>query len=230
MKKGVKQSSIVVAGIEIPKSEKHKKFCQEFAKTNNPELACKAAGFKASYSKAQYWKPLLIRYDKYIQRLMATKERAVAKELVLDQKDILKEMLAVAMADPLNYVEETMVTDDEGKLVRALKQKDITKLTREERASITKIRFVNGGVEYDLVSEGAKHTYLKDLGQHLGLFHQKLIAEHRHQHTHNLNFQGVSPDKLAELEAQALAVLGNEGKRLLGIPIDVEFEDVTPEA
>lgn len=231
MKKGVKQASIVVAGVEVPKTERHKRFCEEFARSSNPDLACKAAGFAPSYSKSQYWKPLLARYDKHIQRLRSNNAKAVSKTIALDQKDILNEMMAIGFANAQDYCKQVMVeVERDGKKVleQHTVRKDITELTRAQSAAIKNVKFLaNGTVEYELPDDKNKHPYLKDLGQHLGLFHQKLIAEHRHQHTHQLSFRGVDPAQLAKLEAQALAVLGNEGKRMLGIPLDAEYEDVT---
>lgn len=226
-KRTLNKKSVVVAGSELPKDERHQAFCRLYATHNDPVRASREAGFSESWIKKCRYKDLVVRYDKHIVGLMQAKEKQIGKSLALSQEAILEEMKSIAFANAQDYVKEVV---DEATGTKKFVRKELHELTRAQAAAISDVKFLkNGTIVYKLPDDKAKHPYLKDLGQHLGLFHQKLIAEHRHKHMHQLSFEGVDPAKLVELERAALEVLGIEGKRLLGETIEGDYEDVTAE-
>lgn len=218
-----------VGGMVVPRDERHKKFCDELIKTHDPRIAGRNAGFSESWISLGHYKKLIIKYDKYLAKRMDKTEKEVARVMVLDQQKILDEYMAIAFANPLDYIETEITTDGKGNEIRKHRRKDVTQLTRAQAAAISEIKFKpDGSVTYKLPDDKTKHPYLKDLGQHLGLFHQKLIAEHRHQHLHQLSFRGADPSKLEQLEQQLLDALGPDAARMLGIQIEgVEYNDIT---
>lgn len=161
---------------------------------------------------------LLTRYKAYLSQKMERHENAVAKELVLEQKDILNEMMAIGFANAQDYY---VITDEvvNGKNIKKRTLKPIEELTRAQAAAVSCItQHPDGSITYVIPDEKSKHPYLKDLGQHLGLFHPKLIQEHRHQHIHAaLSFRDLDPAKLEQFETQLIEALGPAGRRMLGI-------------
>lgn len=232
----LKKNLPATVGDAIPKTDQEKLFCKEWLKDFDHVRAARVAEYGARSINNGIGSELVVRFGKYLAAMKEHKEKAVAKELALDQIDILKAMRAMAEANPQDYVMEVEeeITDDKGekKKVMCLRRKPLMQLTREQAAVISDVTFhKNGSVSYRLPSPKDKHPYLKDLGQHLGLFHPKLIQEHRYERRQaGVSLKDVDGAKLAEFESLLLKALGTEGRRMLGLPIiDGEFEDVTQE-
>lgn len=219
-----------VGGINIPKTEMHRAFCRAWLMHYDHNLAAVEAGFSKKSVNRGIGKELFSKYAEHLTRGKELKEKQLAKELALDQKDILKEMMAIGFANAQDYAKEVESVVG-GKTVKQWIQKPLHELTRGQAAAISKVSFHNGGVTYEIPDEKSKHPYLRDLGQHLGLFHPALIHEHRHEHRHRaLSFRDMDVGKLAAAEKMMIEALGPEGRRMLGIQDvqDAEFEDVTP--
>lgn len=233
-----KSQVVLVPKMALPKSDMHKAFCEAWLKHFDHKKACLEAGYSRSWCNKNNPKKLLDRYLMYLTERRQALERRVSKELALEQKDILAAMYAIASSNVQDYVkeveEEEEITDESGLkhkvLVKRIRQKSVLELTREQASALSEITcHPNGTVTYKLPDERSKHPYWKDLGQHLGLFHPKLIAEHRHEHRHRvLSFRDMDSDKLAKAERFLMEAMGQEGRRMLGV-MDAEFEDITPE-
>lgn len=224
--------------IEVPKQPMHVAFCEAWLKHFDHKRAALDAGYSKSWVAKNNPRELMERFASYLQKRREQKEAAIAKELALEQKDILSAMYAVASSNVQDYVKEVdeleEVVDQDGTkkqvVVRRLRPKGVLELTREQAAALSSVVFhPNGTVSYALPDDRTKHMYWKDLGQHLGLFHPKLIAEHRHEHRHRMvSFRDMDAEKLAQAEAMFLEAMGQEGKRMLGI-IEGEYEDISAE-
>lgn len=216
-----------IDGMALPVSAQDKLFCERWLIHHNQVQASEEAGWSPKSVKHGIGSHKFQRYEKYLAFQLQRNAQAIAKKFVLKQQDILSEMMAIGYANPQDYI-DMVPMKIKGKERLVERRKPIHELTRAQAAAISNVQFLpNGEVTYDLPDSAAKHPYLRDLGQHLGLFHQKLIQEHIHAHMHAaIDFGKVSPDKLEQLERQFLAVLGEEGYKMLGI-LDGEFDDVT---
>lgn len=217
----------------LPRTDKEHAFCKAWLQHYDSNRAAREAGYADSISNGSSGKRLFERLQGYLEHQLQLRQQAVAKQVALDQKDILAEMAAIGFANPLDYVnvvEEPVKDPETGQtsLVKCQRQKKLIELTRAQAAAISEVTFhADGSVTYKLPDERSKHPYLKDLGQHLGLFHPKLIQEHRHQHLHAaLSFRDMDTRKLAQAESMLLEAMGAEGRRMLGI-VDAEFEEVS---
>lgn len=226
---------VTVGGIVTPKTPKHQAFCANWLKHYDHNKAAIDAGFSEVAVKKGSAAVLFRRFERYLLKQKKLKEKAVSKVLVLEQKDILAEMKAIGFANAQDYVvivSEPVKDEKTGtiRMVKRERQKPLMQLTRAQAAAVSKVTFhPDGTVTYELPDEKSKHPYLKDLGQHLGLFHPKLIQEHRHAHAHAImDLRDMDSAKLAEAERYFLAALGNEGNRMLNI-IEGEFEEIPPE-
>jgi hypothetical protein len=228
-----KEKAVYVGGILTPKEPRHVAFCQAWLGEAHFDhvRAARLAGYSDSWIKKGLAKPLLEKYQRYLLRQKEIRERAVAKEIALEQRDILQEMMAIAFCNAQDYVVKVNepvknVETGEIQMLTRERQKPMTQLTRLQAAAISEVTFNGDGtVTYKLPGVNAKHPYLKDLAQHIGMLHPKLIQEHRHEHLHRaLSFASVPDDKLAELEQAYLRAIGPEGRRQIGI-IDVEHSE-----
>lgn len=220
--------------MSLPRTDKERAFCESWLQHYDINRAAREAGYSGPKNR-QGGGGLRVfeRFRAYLEHQLSLKQKAVSKELALDQKDILSEMAAIGFANAQDYVaivEEPVKDEKTGaiSMVRRERQKPLMELTRAQAAAVSEVTFhPDGRVTYQLPDERSKHPYLKDLGQHLGLFHPKLIAEHRHAHMHAaISFRGMDTRKLAEAESMLLEAMGPEGRRMLGI-LDAEFEDVS---
>lgn len=227
--------SLKMGGIYYPAGERENKFCERWLVHKNELTAWREAGYADSGAKAGLHKKKLQKLLPYLSTQLERHETQVAKQFVLDQQQIIDEMIAIGFANPQDYlkqVEKEIDVEVNGKATKQTVlytvQKDIHELTRREAAAISEVRIVDGKALYRIPDDPkAKHPYLKDLGQHLGLFHPKLIQEHRHQHLHaKLSFANLDQGKLEALEAQLVDAMGDAGRRMLGITIDGEAENV----
>lgn len=227
-RKGQKfSSSSKVDGVLYPKTVQHKRFCESLIKYNFDVIqAGKDAGYSRNSALDGTLHRLRKRYQSYVMRRREKYELAVAKEMVLDQKDILSEMMSIGFANAQDYI---VVTEEliDGKTIKKRKLKPIDELSRAQAAALSCVtEHPDGSITYNIPDEKSKHPYLKDLGQHLGLFHSKLIQEHRHNHLHAaISFKDLDSTKLAEAEQLLIEAMGPAGRRALGI-IDAELGDI----
>lgn len=221
------------APIVLPRTPKEHAFCRAWLNHYDIHRAYQEAGYADSVSNGAAGKRVFDRLRSYLEQQLELKQKVVSKELALDQKDILSEMAAIGFANAQDYVaivEESVKDENTGevRMVKRERQKPMMELTRAQASAISNVTFhPDGRVTYQLPDERSKHPYLKDLGQHLGLFHPKLIQEHRHQHMHAaISFRDMDTSKLAQAESMLLEAMGPEGRRMLGI-LDAEFEEVS---
>ncbi len=222
-----KQVVSKVDDMELPLSDIDKVFCERWLVHHNHNVAASEAGISKYSVEKGYGLVKFRQFEKYLSRQLQHNAQAIAKKFVLNQEDILQEMIAIGYANPKDYVEFTERTvGDKTIMIETLKP--LHKLTRRQASAITNVQFLaDGTVTYDLPEASKKHPYLKDLGQHLGMFHPKLIQEHIHAHRLvSLSFKTVSNDKIEKLENMFLKELGEEGYRMLG-GIPGEFEQVS---
>lgn len=223
--------TIKLAGVDVPTHASDRKFCTRWMVHKDHNLAAKESGMAASSIRQGAAKKKLLKYLPYLVQQLERREAAVAAQMALDQKDILNQMVAIGFANAQDYIKQAEVKDPAtGKMKTVHVRKPLTELTRDQAAAVSNVLFMpDGTIQYSLPDEKSKHPYLKDLGQHLGLFHPKLIEQHRHAHLHRtLDFKGMDTDKLAEVEQKLIEAMGEEGRRMLGI-IDGEFEEVQDE-
>lgn len=238
VKKKKSSHAVVVAGMRTPVSDKHRAFCDRWLRHYDHVRAAKEAGYNSSFTDKGGAMELFRKYERYLLQQKALKEKAVAKELVLEQRDILREMMAIGFANAQDYVkvvDEAVVDEKSGvtRVVKCERRRPLMELTRAEAAAVSKVTFhPDGTVSYELPDERSKHPYLKDLGQHLGLFHPKLIQEHRHAHAVALlDLSSLDNAKLKKAEELFLEAMGPEGRRMIGIEdvVDGEFEEMPEE-
>lgn len=231
------KGTVSIGGVVTPKTDKHQAFCAAWLKHYDHVRAAREAGYDSVRIDKGGAMELFRKFERYLLQQKAIKEKAVAKELVLEQRDILREMMSIAFANAQDYVKivRESVTDDKGvtTLVERQLQRPLIELTRAQAAAVSKVTFnPNGTITYELPDERSKHPYLKDLGQHLGLFHPKLIQEHRHAHALAvMDLKSLDNSKLKRAEEFFLEALGPEGRRMLGMG-DVhegEFEEIPEE-
>ena len=230
-KKGEKnpRKSTKMGRVVVPVTPTHRAFCEEWLKDYDHIRAAKAAGFAENYIRNGAAAKLVQKYHLYLMDRKEKLEKAISKEIALEQKDILSEMMAIGFSNAQDYITITEEMID-GKTVIKRTLKPIEQLTRRQAAALSAVTsHPDGSVTYAIPDERSKHPYLKDLGQHLGLFHPKLIQEHRALHLHaQMDLKGVDPVALEKAEGLLLEAMGQAGKRMLGI-IDVPKEDITDE-
>jgi hypothetical protein len=204
------------AANRVPKDDHETRFCEAWLRHHDHRKAWVDAGY--SPITVHQARKKLITLTPYLERIQRSVSSAVAKKFVLDQQSILDEMIAVGFANPQDYIEEYVELVDDQPVTKQVR-KNIMKLSRAQAAAVTQIDFhPDGTVSYKLPDADAKHPFLKDLGQHLGLFHPKLIQEHRHKHMHaHIDMKDVNQEALMEAEAQLLKALGHRGNLLLGL-------------
>lgn len=220
----------VAAGTSTPKTDSEKAFCAAWLQHYDVQRAHKEAGFSGRRVPAERMFKSL---ERYLVKQKERKETAVSRELVIEQKDILEEMVAIGFANPQDYIVQVaeQIKDEKTGAVTTVvrsRQRPIMELTRRQAAAISKVMFhPDGTVTYELPDDRAKHPYLRDLGQHIGLFHPKLIQEHRHKHAiAMLDLRDMDAAKLAQAEQFFMSALGNEGRRMLNL-FEGEFENVS---
>lgn len=229
--KSVKRAdTALTAGMTLPRTPQEHRFCKAWLTHYNAAQAAREAGYAEVSVKKNGGAAVFRRFERYLMQQKSIKEKVVARELVLEQKTILEEMMAIGFANAQDYIavvmEEVEQKDAAGAVrkvrVRRERQRPIMDLSRRQAAAISKVTFhPDGRVTYELPDEKSKHPYLRDLGQHIGLFHPKLIQEHRHAHAvAMLDLRDMDPAKLAQAEQLFISALGNEGKRLLNIEAD----------
>ena len=196
-----------------PQTAQQTKLCHEYIKDYNIIQSALRAGFSQGYAKREAH-AMIKRFMPYIQTLQDKKTTQVVAKVVYDQDTILQSMARAAFADPADFVERVKVKYS-GKVRTMERVKSIFDLTPEQRSCIRNVQEMsNGRIKYELMDPQENR---KLLGMHQGLFHQKLIAEHRHAHLHaTLDLSKLDDRKLAKLEEDLLQLLGPQAARILG--------------
>lgn len=217
-----------LAGVVYPTTEVDKIFCDEWLQHRDHMKAAAVSGMARSSQDHGGPAKKLKKFLPYLSQQLQHHERAVATEMVLEQKHIIAEMMAIGFSNPKDYYKTVEQVKNDGSVVIVSHvRKELHELTRAQAAAISEITWhKDGSVTYELPDVRAKHPYLKDLGQHLGLFHPKLIQEHRHLQLHAaLDLRDIDTDKLEKFESMLIDALGPMGKQMLGI-IEGESEEV----
>lgn len=222
-----------------PENAKEKLLCERYM----VHLDASRAWIEAGYSKnrVKYAPGKLKELQPYLARLKPQVEKKVSEEIALSAQSVLAEMTAMAFTDPMDYFELTVievhdpitgapVLDTQGQPIKreGYRRIDPKRLTPKQRKAIGNMsidRF--GRLHYELVDPATRFGWLRTLGQHVGLFHDKIIHEaHLHTHQHNsLSFKDVPTDKLEELQKQLIGAIGHEAARqVIGPSFDAEGE------
>jgi hypothetical protein len=225
-----------------PENAKEKLLCERYMVHLDPSKAWIEAGY--AKSRTSYAPGKLRELQPYLARLKPKVEKKVAEEIALSAQSVLAEMTAMAFTDPMDYFEIAMlpvldpilgtpILDSEGKEVfrEGYRRIDPAKLSPRARKAIGGMsidRF--GRLNYELVDPATRFGWLRTLGQHVGLFHDKIIHEaHMHTHQHNsLSFKDVPTDQLESLQKQLITAIGHEAARqVIGPSFDAdgEFEE-----
>jgi hypothetical protein len=213
--------AIGTANMVMPKTAMEHAFCESWLKCYNQEQARRKAGYK---NVAQGHK-LYRKFATYLAKRQTEKEKVLTQTAVRGQKEILEELMSMGFANPHDYIE---VYEEGGK--KKVRQKPITELTRLQAAAISGIRFQkNGTATYRIPNRDEKIPALIAAGRHFGMFHDKLIQEHRHLHMRqSVDLTDVGNALLEEVEAKLLLAVGpQKARQLLGVTIEGEYEDVT---
>lgn len=207
-----------------PRTAMEKAFCDHYLTTLDPVKAWRAAGYSAKQSREASAKLKLL--APYIERMKPKTELVVAQRLGLTAAQVLDEMTEMAFSDPMEYIVEAKELQPDGTEKCVKRRRDIATLTHAQRMSIGGITFTaDGDVSYRLIEPEVRFGWLRALGQHLGLFHEKLIHEthlHAHQHTH-MTFRDVPAETLEELQSKLIEAVGDEvARQIIGPSFDTE--------
>lgn len=209
----------------LPKTDQENKFCELWLLYADATRAGKEVGWSASRSRDTER-----RFAEYLARLQVEKEKELAKKSVVGVKEILAELLALGMANPQDYIEQYTEKTSEGVEVIKYRQRDLMTLSRHQAAAISAVKFnADGTITYRLPNRREKLPGLIAAGRHLGMFHEKLIQEHRHLHLHSKapDIRGADPALLKRMEDDMVKLVGVEqAKQVLGY-IEGEYEDVS---
>jgi len=198
----------------IPRKQKHQIFLIEFAKSGSQKEAAAAAGYSAVWAKA-WSKKLIQQYSDYVAWLQAARAQVIVKEIDVDQKMVLDEMVRIAFANEYDYLvfyDKEEVDDNNkktGRKVPACRRKFVHELTREQMSAVIVVQRADGAVDWRWRDRDGK---LFELGKHLGMFNEKLIHEHRHRHLHaHFDLSKASMGELEDLEGQFQKLLDKSG-------------------
>lgn len=200
-------------------------FCEAYLSHYNKDRAARDAGYAGGQGNR-----IFRRFKVYLSQRQIQKEAETTKTMVAGQKEILEELIALGMANPLDYIETYEHLDADGIMQTKVRQKPLTSLTRLQAASVSNIRFKDGVATYRIPDVREKIQGLISAGRHFGMFHDKLIQEHRHLHMkQGVDLTDVGSALLEEIETKLLQVLGPEKSRLLlGVTHEGQYQDVTP--
>lgn len=209
------------ANMAVPETAKEHAFCEAWLKCYNQEQSARKAGYKNVGQGHKVYQ----KFATYLAKRQTEKEKVLTKAMVRGQKEILEELMAVGFANSLDYIETYEVN---GRVL--VRQKPLTSLTRLQAAAVSDIRFLKDGTtKYRIPDQREKIPGLIAAGRHFGMFHDKLIQEHRHLHMRqNVDLTDVGNALLEEVEAKLLQAVGpQKARQLLGVTIEGEYEDVT---
>jgi len=179
-------------------------------KTKQQDALCQAvvvdglgpfdAGRKAGYSESTVKKnipSLLKQLAPYIAHLRVAKAEVIQRNFDVTVDAVVEELAAMGFINPKDYIR---VVEYRGKPMVIGKAPD--KLTDDQAKAVSswdrqKV-VVDGGYDFDYrYTFYDKRQSLRDMGQHLGMFNEKLILEQRITKTYRVDLSQV-PDEVLE--------------------------------
>ena len=179
-------------------------------KTKQQDLLCQAlvvdglspvdAGRKAGYSETTVRKkiPTLVKQlSPYIAHLREAKAEVIQRNFDVTVDTVVEELAAMGFINPKDYIRvveyrgKPMVI---GKPPNALTDDQAKAVSSWDRQKIV----IDGGYDFDYrYTFYDKRQALRDMGQHLGMFNEKLILEQRITKTYRVDLSQV-PDEILE--------------------------------
>ena len=179
-------------------------------KTKQQDLLCQAlvvdglstvdAGLKAGYAKTTVRKkiPTLVKQlAPYIAHLRVAKAEVIQRNFDVTVDAVVEELAAMGFINPKDYIR--VVTYRGAKMAIGKSPLDLTDDQAKAVASWDRQKVViDGGYDFDYrYTFYDKRQSLRDMGQHLGMFNEKLILEQRITKTYRVDLSQV-PDKILE--------------------------------
>jgi len=179
-------------------------------KTKQQDLLCQAlvvdglstldAGRKAGYSETTVKKkiPTLVKQlAPYIAHLREAKAEVIQRNFDVTVDAVVEELAAMGFINPKHYIRVVQYRGAE--MVIGKSPLDLTDDQARAGASWDRVKVVvDGGYDFDYqYSFHDKRQSLRDIGQHLGMFNEKLILEQRITKTYRVDLSQV-PDAILE--------------------------------
>jgi len=179
-------------------------------KTKQQDLLCQAlvvdglstldAGRKAGYSETTVKKkiPTLVKQlAPYIAHLREAKAEVIQRNFDVTVDAVVEELAAMGFINPKHYIRVVQYRGAE--MVIGKSPLDLTDDQARAVASWDRVKVVvDGGYDFDYqYSFHDKRQSLRDIGQHLGMFNEKLILEQRITKTYRVDLSQV-PDAILE--------------------------------
>jgi phage terminase small subunit len=180
-----------------PKTKQQDDLCQALVVEG---LSPVDAGRRAGYSETTVKKKipsLLKQLAPYIAHLRAAKAEVIQRNFDVTVDAVVDELAAMGFINPKDYIRVVeyrgtpmvigkapdKLTDDQAKAVASWQRKKVV---------------VDGGYDFDYqYTFYDKRQSLRDMGQHLGMFNEKLILEQRITKTYKVDLSQV-PDEILE--------------------------------
>lgn len=209
---------------QLPSDDSDVKFCELWLKYSDHVRAGREMGWSVQRSLKTF-----TRFSLYLARMQSRKEKELARQAVVGQKHILAELLSLGMANPQDYIEAYEERNAEtGQMVTKYRQKDLMSLPRLVAAAISKVTInADGSITYQIPNYKAKIPGLVHAGRHFGMFNDKLIAQHKHDHARASmpSLRGADPALIRQLEDNMRKLMSPEqAKQLLGITVEGDSE------
>ena len=158
------------------------------------------AGRKAGYSETTVRKkiPTLVKQlAPYIAHLRVEKADVIQRNFDVTVDTVVEELAAMGFVNPKNYLR--VVTYRDVDMVIGKSPLDLTDDQAKAVANWDRVKvIVDGGYAFDYqYSFHDKRQSLRDMGQHLGMFNEKLILEQRITKTYRVDLSQV-PDNVLE--------------------------------
>ena len=179
-------------------------------KTKQQDLLCQAivvdglspvdAGRKAGYSETTVRKkiPSLVKQlAPYIAHLREAKAEVIQRNFDITVDSVIDELASMGFINPKDYIK---VVERHGKpMVIGKPPHELTDDQAKAVASWDRQKVViDGGYDFDYrYTFHDKRQSLRDMGQHLGMFNEKLILEQRITKTYKVDLSQV-PDEILE--------------------------------
>jgi hypothetical protein len=179
-------------------------------RTRQQDLLCQAlvvdglstvdAGLKAGYAKTTVRKkiPTLVKQlAPYIAHLRVAKAEVIQRNFDVTVDAVVEELAAMGFINPKHYIR--VVEYRGAKMVIGKPPNELTDDQAKAVASWDRQKVVvDGGYDFDYrYTFYDKRQSLRDMGQHLGMFNEKLILEQRITKTYRVDLSQV-PDDILE--------------------------------
>ena len=199
--------NLVVKSLDDQLTKKEERWVGEFLVDLNASAACVRAGYSQKSTYDQGYQ-LLTKLHMHVDREL--KERAVRTRTTADR--VLMEVKRLALSNILN-----VCTWDEQGNVTVIASDKISPAVAASIVSLNATKTISplGQVTSNIkIQLHPKTENLKTLGQHLGLFHEKIEVSGNVQHEHRKaierSLKDLSPDELAALRVDLNKLLPEE--------------------